>query len=244
MQEAQLKTFTTIIFALVLALETHADLTVFAAASLTEAMKALAADYADRGGEAVRFNFASSGALARQIDAGAPADLFVSANGKWMDWLEERKLVDKTTRFSLAGNTLAMIAPTGSDLSFDGQISGRLAVGDFSSVPAGMYAKQALEHMGWLDALKPKLVMGSNVRTVLMYVERGEVDAGIVYASDAMASDNVKIVGTFPAESHSPIVYPVAACSGKASAREFLAYLKTDEAKTILENHGFAEPQQ
>lgn len=221
-----------------------AELTVFAAASMSDAMKALAAAYEEEVGETVRFNFASSGALARQINAGAPVDLFVSANSKWMDWVEEREQIEANTRFNLAGNSLVMIAPKGATVIFDGQISGRLAVGDFSSVPAGMYAKQALEHIGWLDSLRPKLVMGSNVRTVLMYVERGEVAAGIVYASDTQVSDKVEIIGTFPIDSHEPIVYPVAACSDKASTLAFLAFLKTEEAKTILKQNGFTCPEK
>jgi molybdate transport system substrate-binding protein len=219
-----------------------AEMTVFAAASMSDAMKALAAAYVDQGGEPVRFNFASSGALARQIDAGAPADVYVSANQKWMDWLAGKELIDTATRFDLAGNRLVMIAPRDAAVSFDGQITGRLAVGDFNGVPAGMYAREALEYMGWLEALRPKLVTGSNVRTVLMYVERGEVDAGIVYASDAQASDKVETVGTFPPESHAPIVYIAAACSHDAEARRFIEFLKTDQAKTVIKTYGFIGP--
>jgi molybdate transport system substrate-binding protein len=217
------------------------SLTVFAAASTSDAMKALATAYRDAGGGALRFNFASSGALARQIDAGAPVDLFVSANVKWMDWLAERGCIDTSTRFDLAGNRLVLIAPSDKPLPFNENIPGHLAVGDFNSVPVGMYAKEALERMGWLEALKPKLVMGSSARTVLLYVERGEVAAGVVYASDAKASGQVRIAGVFPGSLHSPIVYPAAACHGKEEAQHFLRFLKTGAAKAILTEHGFAE---
>lgn len=229
----------TIAFALLLALQVSAELTVFAAASTTDAMEELASKFEENGGEKIRFNFASSGTLARQIEAGAPADVFVSANAQWMDYLEAKNAIDKTSRFNAMSNSLVLIAPLGSTLAFDGKIPGRLAVGDFNSVPAGMYAREALGQKGWLDALRPKLVMGSNVRTVLMYVERGEVSAGIVYATDAIRSEKVEIVGTFPEESHSPIVYPVAACTGKPETAAFLAFLKSPEAKAILKSNGF-----
>lgn len=221
-----------------------AELTVFAAASMSDAMKSLAEAYEENGGGEIRFNFASSGALARQIDAGAPADLYVSANIKWMDWLEANNRIKSKSRFDLAANSLVMIAPKNSNAKFSDQIQGRVAVGDFKSVPAGMYAEEALKAKGWLERLRPKLVMASNVRTALLYVERGEVAAGIVYATDAKASGKVKVIGTFPKESHSPIVYPVAACSEKSSTANFLAFLKTDTAKTILKKHGFANPKK
>lgn len=217
----------------------QAKLTVFAASSMADAMKELASAFEEGGGEAVRFNLASSGALARQIAAGAPADVFVSANAKWMDWLEEKNCIVRASRFDLAANALVMIAPAGSRLPFDGQVEGRLAVGDFKSVPAGMYAKEALTATGWLDRLRPNLVMASNVRTALLYVERGEVAAGIVYATDARASGKISVIGTFPEESHSPIVYPAAACSANTEAEPFLAFLKSTAAKQILTRHGF-----
>jgi len=239
-----LRAVLTAMASLLVSLQLHAELTVFAAASTTEVMKELAEVFKVETGEVIRFNFASSGALARQIDAGAPADLFVSANVKWMDWLEGRSAINSPTRFNLAANTLVMVAPLDSTLSFNGQIEGRLAVGDFKSVPAGMYAKEALSHMGWLDGLRPRLVMASNVRTALMYVERGEVAAGIVYATDAMASDKVSVVGTFPLESHSPMVYQAAACSKKPAVSQFLEFLKTDQVKSILKKHGFTEPTE
>jgi molybdate transport system substrate-binding protein len=238
---AYMKLVITSLFVFIYALPStaSAQITVFAASSTTEAMKEIGKCFTDQVGEKVRFNFASSGTLARQIEAGAPADVFVSANVKWMDYLEDKAAVEKDTRFNLATNALVLVAPKGSSLAFDGTISGRLSVGDFKSVPAGIYAREALEHMGWIDTLKPKLVMGSNVRTVLMYVERGETVAGIVYATDAQASEKVVVIGTFPEESHSPIIYPATACSEKEVTTTFMSFLKSLDAKTILRKHGF-----
>ena len=177
--------------------------------------------------------------MARQIEAGAPADIFISANEEWMDDLAKKSLIQTNTRFNLAANSLVLIAPGGSTLAFDGNIKGRLAVGDFNSVPAGIYAREALSAMGWLDALKSRLVMGTNVRTVLMYVERGEVAAGIVYATDAQASEKVVTVGTFPNESHSAILYPAAACSTHETVPAFMNFLRSPEAQSILSQNGF-----
>jgi len=220
-----------------------AGLTVFAAASTTEVMKALAAAYEESGGEEIRFNFAGSGALVRQISSGAPADLFVSAHVKWMDFLEYRDLLAEDTRTVVACNSLVLIAPTGSTLTFEdfpGNLKGRLGVGDFRSVPAGAYAEAALTSLGWLDELQGRLVMGANVRTVLMYVERGEVDAGIVYRTDAMLSDKIRMVGTFPEDSHPSIVYP-AACMKSAGpqARAFLDFILSDTGQAVWKKYGF-----
>ncbi len=237
-----MKMLPTILLLLLLALPAQAELSVFAAASTTDVMKELAGTFEKTSGEKVRFNFASSGALARQIDAGASADLFVSANAKWMDWLAGKELIRKQTRFNLAANTLVLVAPAGSKLKFDGKIDGKVAVGDFKSVPAGMYAKEALEHMGWFNDWQPHFVQASSVRTALLYVQRGETAAGIVYATDAKAA-GLPVIGTFPAASHSPIIYPAAAVSKNRDARDFLAFLKTDAAKAILKNHGFANPK-
>jgi len=217
------------------------EITVFAAASTTDVMKSLAAAYKESDGETVRFNFASSGALARQIDAGAPADVFISANVKWMDWLEKKSVIRKETRFNFAANTLVLVAPSDSMLKFNGAIDGRIAVGDFKSVPAGMYAEEALKSMRWMDAWRPWLIMTSNARTALMYIERKEVAAGIVYATDVQAATGLVIIGTFPAASHSPIIYPAAACAEDASADRFLSFLQTEPAKAILKEFGFAE---
>lgn len=231
----------TVLFIALMLTSARAEISVFAAASTTDVMKELAEKYKAGGGEEVRFNFASSGALARQIDAGAPADLFISANTEWMDWLEQQENVHPTGRFVLAANTLVLAAPQGAALTFDGNVDGRIAVGDFRSVPAGMYACEALTHMGWLERWKPKLVMASNVRTALLYVQRGEVTAGIVYATDAKAA-GLAVIGTFPAESHRPIVYPAAALSNRKAVAAFLRFLQSEAAKAILKKHGFTEP--
>ena len=227
------------IFLCTLASAASAQITVFAASSTTEAMKEIGKCFTEETGNKVRFNFASSGTLARQIEAGAPADVFISANIEWMDHLEKRHAIQTSSRFNLAKNALVLIAPKGSGLAFDGAITGRVAVGEFNSVPVGIYAKEALEHMGWLDALKPNLVMGANARIALMYVERGEAAAGIVYATDARASEKVVVIGTFPEESHSPILYPAAACSENEAARVFMHFLQSPEVKSILNKHGF-----
>jgi molybdate transport system substrate-binding protein len=234
----------TILSALMLSCMAHGEITVFAASSLTDVMKAMAEAYGKVNGETVRFNFAGTGTLARQIEAGAPADLFIAANVKWMDLLEEKKAVASGSRFNLAGNRLVLVAPLGSTLGLDAKVEGRIAVGDFKSVPAGMYAEEALEHMQWLEAWKPKLVMTSNVRSALLYAERGEVDAAIVYVTDVAMSSKLRVVGTFPIDSHSPIVYPVAACSESESALGFLNFLKSPEAHAILKAHGFTDPAE
>jgi molybdate transport system substrate-binding protein len=223
----------------------RAELTVFAAASMNNVMRRLAAEFEAGGGEKIRFNFAGSGALARQVDAGAPADIFVSANANWMDFLEEKELIISGTRRNIAGNSLTLVVPLASVISFEGfpsNLKDKLAVGDFQSVPAGIYALSALKSLGWLDEVQDQLVKGANVRMVLMYVERGEVDAGIVYLTDAKQSDKVRILGTLPSDSHPPITYPAAACSANKSATQFLSFMDSPEATRIFKSYGFSEP--
>ena len=227
---------------LAVALPSHASLLLFAAASTTDVMQALGTAYAETNGERVRFSFASSGILARQIEAGAAADIFVSANTAWMDWLEGKAMVRAGSRFNLVANTLVMVAPLGTTVAFDGNWSGRLAVGDVKSTPAGIYAEEALRRMGWLERIRPQLVMSGNARSTLRIVERGEVTAGIVYATDAQASEKVTVIGQFPPTCHHPILYPVAACSDKSAARPFLEFLRSPEARAILIEHGFIVP--
>lgn len=219
-----------------------ATLTVLAAASTTDAMKEAAALFAEQTGHAVRFSFASSGALARQIQSGGPADLFLSANQKWMDALEKEQLIDPATRTDLLKNRLVLIALKGQMPALNKSFSGRLAVGDIRSVPAGMYAAEALKQVGLFDTLRSKMVMASSVRGALMFVERGEVDAGIVYATDAKISSRVEIASVFPEESHSPIRYPAAVCRASRQpelARGFLTFLKSTEANEIFDKYGF-----
>lgn len=239
-----MKSFLAILFFVSSAMGASAELTVFAASSTTEVMKELASAYREKTGEKIQFNLAGSGVLARQIDAGAPADLFVSAHVKWMDYLEDRQLLATDTRTAVAGNTLVLVAPRDSSLtygSFMTNRTGRLAVGDFQSVPAGAYAEAALTSLGWMDNVQGRLVKGANVRTVLMYVEHGEVDAGIVYRTDAMLSRKVKIIGAFPDDAHPPIVYP-AAClkSANPKAKAFLDFIKSDAGQAVWKKYGFA----
>jgi molybdate transport system substrate-binding protein len=238
-----MKTCLTILVLFVATVCGFAELTVFSASSTTDVMKELAALYEAEGGEPIRFNIAASGALARQIDAGAPADLYVSANTKWMDFLEKNGRLEPDTRMDLVGNSLVLIAPKESKMTWVGfpqNLSEYLAVGDFRSVPAGAYAKAALSFLDWMDAVKERLIQGSNVRTVLLYVERGEVDAGIVYLTDARQSSRVKVLGTFPTDSHAPILYPAACISGcHSAARDFLGFLAGPQAETVWERYGF-----
>ncbi len=228
-------------------------LTVFAAASLTEALGQVAAAWAAQGHPAPRFSFDSSGSLARQIDQGAPADLFVSADETWMDWLAGRGRIVAGTRRDLLGNRLVLVErkaglkpltpAAGADLPGLLGPGGRLAVGDPASVPAGIYARQALTALGLWDGVKDRLAPSQNVRAALLLVERGEAPAGIVYASDVAVSPALAVAGMFPAGSHQPIVYPGAVLRGAAMpapAAAFLAYLAGGTAQAIFHNLGFA----
>jgi molybdate transport system substrate-binding protein len=226
-----------------LLLAARAELTVFAAASTTDIMKEMAAAFKAQGGGDIRFNFASSGALARQIEAGAPADFFISANVKWMDYLQEKGLIDVPTRVDVVRNALVLAVPEDSSMTFagfPGNLKGMLAVGNPQSVPAGTYADAALKKLGWFDAVQSHLVKGSSVRTVLMYIERAEVDAGIVYMTDAMQSDKVKVIGEFLGDSHPPVIYPATCMTGSGGgAKAFLAFIQTPEMKAVWEKYGF-----
>lgn len=225
-------------------------ITVFAAASLTNALQDLGAAYTARTGVTVRFSFASSSAVARQIEAGAPADLFVSADTEWMDYLEERGLIDSASRKNLLTNRLVLIAPA--DLTIRFEIGpgfpiaaalgkdGRLALGDPAFVPAGRYAEAALRTLGVWDSLAGRLLPAENVRSALAFVARGEAPLGIVYRSDVAVEPRVRIVGPFPADSHPPIVYPVALVKdGNRQAQAFLGFLTEDGAKAVFDKYGF-----
>lgn len=226
-----------------LALSGRAEtLLVLAAASTTDAMTEIGQLFTEKSGHAVRFSFASSGALARQIQSGAPADLFLSANEKWMDALDSGGLIDSASRVDLLKNRLVLIVPIGGRVALDAAFSGRLAVGNMQSVPAGMYARQALEKLGLLPALRPRLISGDSVRNVLFFVERGEVDAGIVYATDARISKRVTVESVFPEDSHDPICYPVAVCAAsahRAAAGDLCRFLQSGEAQAVFTAHGF-----
>lgn len=223
---------------------------VFAAASLKNALDRIAKDWEAKEGKKATLSFAASSAFAKQIESGAPADLFISADLKWMDWVAERKLIDEGSRKTLLGNALVLIAPK--DGTVDLKIEkgfrlaealgdGRIAMGEPSSVPAGIYGKAALTSLGVWDEIAPKVAGAENVRVALAYVSRGETPFGIVYATDAKSDPNVKVVDTFPEDSHPPIVYPVAltATSSNPEAKAFLAFLSTADAAKVFEDEGF-----
>ena len=227
-----------------------AQVTVFAAASLKEAMDAQAHRFESATGDKVVVSYAASSALAKQIVNGAPADVFVSADLDWMDYLARRKLVAPGTRFDLLKNSLVLIAPAQSfstlritpGFALAAALGdGRLAVANPESVPAGKYAKDALEHLGVWMSVEHRLARTENVRAALALVSRGEAPLGIVYKTDALADNQVRIVDTFPGTSHAPIVYPVALVAGRASAaaRRLLDDLRSPNARATWEKYGF-----
>lgn len=229
-----------------------ADPIVFAAASLKNALDDAVALYTARTGNRVVVNYAGSSALARQIEADAPADIFFSANLDWMDYLDERGLIRTESRATLLGNAIVLAAPKDSDTTIEiapgmdliGLLGadGRLAMANVDSVPAGKYGKASLEHLGIWDSLAGRIVQADNVRAALAFVASGEAPLGIVYATDAAAEANVRIVGTFPDDSHEPILYPVAltASSENPAAAFFLEFLKSPAARPSFEKQGFA----
>ena len=227
-----------------------ADLTVFAAASLGDAMAELAAKWEADTAQDVTLVLAGSSTLARQIDAGAPADVYVSANETWMDWLSERGRIIAESRVDVASNRLVLVAhdPTSAshmDISPSTDImgalgvSGRLAIALPEAVPAGIYAKTALSDLGLWEGLQARLAPTDNVRAALALVALGEAPLGIVYASDAVAEPRVHIAATFPQESHAPIIYPAAAISDAPGAAAFLGFLSNSGARAIFERNGF-----
>jgi len=231
-------------------------LTVFSAASTTNVVQDLAAIYREKSGVTLVTSFASSSTLAKQIEQGAPADIYISANPKWMDYLEKAGKVIQGTREDLLGNRIVLIAPKNSALTsvdikpgFDlpGLLGGdgRLGMGDPAHVPAGIYGKRALESLGVWSAVEGKVTPMNDVRAALAIVERGETPLGVVYATDVAMSDKVKVVGVFPESSHPPIVYPVAIVSASKieASRLFLEFLKTPAAGAVFEKYGFALKQ-
>jgi molybdate transport system substrate-binding protein len=223
---------------------------VFAAASLKTALDAIAADWQKESGKRAVLSYAASSALARQIESGAPADIFISADLDWMDWLQQRKLIDAASRETLLDNSLVLVAPADSKIEF--KIApganlaatlgnGRLAVGEVNSVPAGKYAKEALEKLGMWQSVANKLAPSPDVRSALNFVARGEAQLGIVYATDAKAEPRVKVVDTFPPDSHAPILYPAAltAASRNPDAKALLAYLRSSTAVSEFKAQGF-----
>ena len=235
-----------------LTLPARADeqLVVFAAASLKSALDAAAAGFRADSGAEVKISYGGSLALARQIVAGAPADIFASADEESMDEAAKGGAIKAGSRFDLLGNQLVVVAPKQSPLdvlpltpeAFTQAIgSGRLATGEVSTVPVGRYAKATLQKLGLWNAVEPHLAMTDNVRAALAFVARGEAPIGIVYATDAVADPTVKVVATFPEASHPPILYPFAmtASSHSAAADKFLAYLKSAAGRAIFERQGF-----
>ncbi|HDL8053689.1 TPA: molybdate ABC transporter substrate-binding protein [Yersinia enterocolitica] len=228
-----------------------ADITVFAAASLTNALQDIAAQYKKEKQVDVVASYASSSTLARQIEQGAPADLFISADQQWMDYAIDKQQMVANTRYTLLGNELVLIAPKDSKITkvaIDKKTDwkkllegGRLAVGDPDHVPAGIYAKESLENLGAWATLAPEMARANNVRSAMALVERAEAPLGIVYGSDAIASDKVKVVGVFPEASHKPVEYPMAIVKGheNPTVTAFYDYLKSPAAAVIFEKYGF-----
>jgi len=224
---------------------------IFAAASMKNALDDIDAAFAKQSGITVVASYDASPALMKQIEQGAPADVFISADLKWMDYGSQKKLIDDGTRVNLLGNKLVLIAGKESKLG-DVTISpgfnlaelageGRIATGDVRAVPVGIYAKSALQKLGLWDAVEPKLAMVGNVRAALVLVARGEAPLGIVYATDAKVEPAVKVIATFPDDSHEPIVYPVAATrTAKPAAASYLAFLRSAAARAIFERYGFS----
>jgi molybdate transport system substrate-binding protein len=226
------------------------NVTVFAAASLKNALDEANTAFNTRSPVKIVVSYAASSALMKQIEQGAPADVFISADLDWMDYGSQKKLIKDDTRVNLLGNRLVLIAPKDSKLGnvtigpgFDlAKLAGdgRVATGDVRAVPAGKYAKAALEKLGAWDAAMPKLAMAENVRAALALVGRGEAPLGIVYETDAKVEPSVKIVGAFPADSHAPITYPFAlTATANAAAAQYLAFLRSQGAKAIFEKYGF-----
>ncbi|HTS40708.1 MAG TPA: molybdate ABC transporter substrate-binding protein [Xanthobacteraceae bacterium] len=222
----------------------------FAAASMKNALDEVNAAYTKKSGVKVISSYAASSALAKQIEAGAPADLFASADLEWMDYLDQKKLIRDNTRMSLLGNRLVLIAPKDSKIGsvtisqgFDlAKLAGdgKIVTGDVRAVPVGKYAKAALEKLGSWQAAEKQFAMVENVRAALALVARGEAVLGIVYETDAKVEPGVKILGTFPADSHPTIIYPVAlTANAKPEAAAYLSFMRSGNAKAIFEKYGF-----
>jgi molybdate transport system substrate-binding protein len=224
---------------------------VFAAASLTDAMKDVSTLWTKAGHPPLRMSFGASSTLARQIEQGAPVALFASADEKWMDYLAQKNLIAADTRKDLLGNDLVLVVPAekplhvtigpGFDLMGLLGANGRLATGDPAHVPVGIYAEQALKKLGWWDKVAPRLARTDDVRAALLLVERGEAPAGIVYATDAAVSKAVMVAGTFPASSHDPVSYPFAVVKAgdTPQARALMTFLAGTQARAVFVQRGF-----
>ena len=230
---------------------TSQDILVFAAASLTNVLDEIGAAYAQQTKQPVKFSYDASSALARQLEAGARADVFFSADLEWMDYVQARGLIDRTTRRTVLGNRLALVAPADSKIELKiapgfalaaALGNGRLATGDPESVPVGKYARSALTSLGVWNDVADRLVRADNVRSALAFIARGEAPLGIVYETDAKVERRVRVVDFFPADSHSPIVYPVAVtASARPAARQFIDFLQSAPAQEAFKKYGFQD---
>jgi molybdate transport system substrate-binding protein len=226
-----------------------APIIVFGAASLTNVLQDIGAQYQKQTGHEVNFSFAASSALARQIEAGTRADVFFSADEDWMNYLQDRKLIDPASRHDVVMNRLVLIAPASSDIKL--RIAphfalaktlgdARLATGDPASVPVGRYARDALTKLGVWNDVSGRIVPAEDVRAALAFVARAETPLGIVYKTDALVEKRVRIVDTFPPDSHAPITYPAAlVVTAKPGAAQFLTFLRSAPVRTIFEHYGF-----
>lgn len=241
-----------VIFTLMMTTSSFAvdKINVFAAASLKNALDAVGASWKADTSKELTLTYAASNALAKQIEAGAPADVFVSADLTWMKYLSEKSLIAKNSEVQLLGNEIVLVAAKDSkiDLKIEKDFklaeaigSSKLAMGSVDSVPAGKYGKAALEKLEVWSSVEGKVAQAENVRAALKLVDSGEAVLGIVYATDAKADVSIKVVGTFPEDSHTPIIYPagLVAASKNADAAEFLKYLQSDKAKAIFKGQGF-----
>jgi molybdate transport system substrate-binding protein len=233
------------------ALSASDTVTVFAAASTTNAVTEIGDIFSKRNQERFLPSFASSSTLAKQIENSAPADVYISANVRWMNYLEEKQLIETGTRIDLLSNRIVLIVPGDSGViqvqlapGFDLLTiigDGRLSMGDPDHVPAGIYGKHALESLGVWASIEKRVARSKDVRAALALVERGEAPVGLVYATDAAITNKVKVVGTFPQTCHPPIIYPVAVVAGKRSpaTERFMALLRSSEARAVFEKYGF-----
>ena len=225
------------------------DVIVFAAASLKNALDAINAQWQKETGKSAKISYAASSALAKQMEQGAPAQMFISADLDWMDYVEKKNLIKPGSRSNLLGNRIVLIAPKDKAQPIDIEPGfdlakilgdGRLSMANVDSVPAGKYGKAALEKLGVWASVSNKLAQAENVRAALLLVSRGEAPAGIVYQTDAASDSSVKIIGTFPEDTHPPIIYPIAlTANASPDAAAFLAYIRSDKAKPLFEAQGF-----
>jgi molybdate transport system substrate-binding protein len=226
------------------------DVLVFAAASLKNSLDEIAGQWQNETGKKVAISYAASNNLIKQIEQGAPADIFISADLDWMDYGQQKNLIRPETRANLLGNRIVLIAPKDSTLKIKIETGfdlgtalkgGRLAMGNVDAVPAGKYGKAALEKLGAWDGVKNRIAQAESVRAALLLVTRGEAPLGVVYQTDAVSDPGVKIVGTFPEDSHPPIIYPAAMTkdSKRALAVDFLNYIRSPAARPAFERQGF-----